>query len=82
VERSKKSSVLQGPAGHAYRRGCVSLRCYTGVTSYFLTYVKSMYFWMLLMICRHAHSDHYTNLSSNWKHGPIYCSGMCLLFLT
>ncbi|THH29779.1 hypothetical protein EUX98_g4415 [Antrodiella citrinella] len=23
---------------------------------------------------RHAHSDHYTNLSSNWKSGPIYCS--------
>lgn len=23
---------------------------------------------------RHAHSDHYTNLSGNWKHGPIYCS--------
>lgn len=23
---------------------------------------------------RHAHSDHYTNLSASWKHGPIYCS--------
>lgn len=23
---------------------------------------------------RHAHSDHYTNLSSNWKSGSIYCS--------
>ncbi|KIJ20718.1 hypothetical protein PAXINDRAFT_66030 [Paxillus involutus ATCC 200175] len=22
----------------------------------------------------HAHSDHYTNLASNWKSGPIYCS--------
>ncbi|KAF8309290.1 DRMBL-domain-containing protein [Clavulina sp. PMI_390] len=22
----------------------------------------------------HFHSDHYTNLSSNWKNGPIYCS--------
>ena len=23
---------------------------------------------------RHAHSDHYTNLSYHWKSGPIYCS--------
>ncbi|KAF8519022.1 DRMBL-domain-containing protein [Hysterangium stoloniferum] len=29
------------------------------VTAYFLT---------------HAHSDHYTNLSSSWKHGTVYCS--------
>ena len=25
-------------------------------------------------MARHAHSDHYTNLSANWKSGPIYCS--------
>ncbi|KIY44984.1 DRMBL-domain-containing protein [Fistulina hepatica ATCC 64428] len=31
----------------------------TGVTAYFLT---------------HAHSDHYTNLSSKWENGPVYCS--------
>src|SRR6266702_995071 len=24
---------------------------------------------------RHAHSDHYTSLSSTWQAGPIYCSG-------
>ena len=23
---------------------------------------------------RHAHSDHYTNLSAKWDSGPIYCS--------
>lgn len=28
----------------------------------------------MLDIHRHAHSDHYTNLSSSWKSGPIYCS--------
>lgn len=27
-----------------------------------------------LLISRHAHSDHYTNLSKSWNHGPIYCS--------
>ena len=50
-----------------------------GVTAYFLTSVHPF----LLLSPRfdhqsstysHAHSDHYTNLSSNWKHGLIYCS--------
>lgn len=28
-----------------------------------------------VFVCaRHAHSDHYTNLSGSWKSGPIYCS--------
>lgn len=49
-----------------------------GITAYFLTSVHCF------TCCRpvitvstchsHAHSDHYTNLSSNWKHGLIYCS--------
>lgn len=50
-----------------------------GVTAYFLTSVHRF----LLLSTRfndqyttysHAHSDHYTNLSSNWKNGLIYCS--------
>ncbi|KAH0836541.1 DNA cross-link repair protein pso2/snm1 [Lanmaoa asiatica] len=48
-----------------------------GVTAYFLTFVHRA----LLSICHadwaadsHAHSDHYTNLGSKWKSGPIYCS--------
>jgi len=49
-----------------------------GVTSYFLTYALT-----LDSTCskpdpassRHAHSDHYTSLSSTWQAGPIYCSG-------
>lgn len=28
----------------------------------------------------HAHSDHYTNLSSSWQNGPIYCSSRFLVF--
>jgi len=26
------------------------------------------------LMSSHAHSDHYTNLSKSWVHGPIYCS--------
>ncbi|KAH9008835.1 DRMBL-domain-containing protein [Lactarius hengduanensis] len=38
---------------------CYGYGAIPGVTSYFLT---------------HAHSDHYTSLSSTWQAGPIYCS--------
>ena len=38
---------------------CFSHGAVPGVTGYFLS---------------HAHSDHYTKLSSSWKHGKIYCS--------
>ena len=51
-----------------------------GVTAYFLTsvhFVSSFLldlFHLATSFYSHAHSDHYTNLSSNWKHGLIYCS--------
>lgn len=39
---------------------------------------ESCYIWLVrlkrIIHRRHAHSDHYTNLSSSWTHGPIYCS--------
>ncbi|KNZ59545.1 hypothetical protein VP01_1707g4 [Puccinia sorghi] len=38
---------------------CFSHGAVPGVTGYFLS---------------HAHSDHYTKLSSTWAHGKIYCS--------
>lgn len=40
-----------------------------GVNAYFLTYII-----VVQANNRHAHSDHYTNLSKSWRHGPIYCS--------
>ena len=49
-----------------------------GVTAYFLTSVRRFISYKLVITTTtwysHAHSDHYTNLSSNWKHGLIYCS--------
>ena len=49
-----------------------------GVTAYFLTSVRRFICYQPVITIStrysHAHSDHYTNLSSNWKHGLIYCS--------
>lgn len=64
--------VLQGMpiAVDAFRYGKIP-----SVTAYFLTCVVLLYtIPNLQRISRHAHADHYTNLSSSWKNGPIYCS--------
>ncbi|KAA1089859.1 hypothetical protein PGTUg99_023884 [Puccinia graminis f. sp. tritici] len=45
--------------GTAISVDCFSHGPVPGVSAYFLS---------------HAHSDHYTKLSSSWKHGKIYCS--------
>jgi DNA cross-link repair 1A protein len=65
--------VLQGMpiAVDAFRYGAIP-----NVTAYFLTCVSKIDTpSQFLTIFSHAHSDHYTNLASNWKNGPIYCSG-------
>ena len=64
--------VLQGMpiAVDAFRYGKIP-----SVSAYFLTCVALLYTMLYLqLISRHAHADHYTNLSSSWKNGPIYCS--------
>ena len=50
------------------------------VTAYFLTFVQRTHCPCVhadRTTDSHAHSDHYTNLGSKWKNGPIYCSGQC-----
>jgi len=69
--------VLQGMpiAIDAFRYGKIP-----GVTAYFLTWGNSFYpptdTSISETIDSHAHSDHYTNLSSKWSNSPIYCSRM------
>lgn len=49
-----------------------------GVTTYLLTFVHHVHCTHVYAdwtTDSHAHSDHYTNLGSKWKGGPIYCSG-------
>jgi len=69
--------VLQGMpiAIDAFRYGKIP-----GVTAYFLTWGNSLIQQLIHRFINkhysHAHSDHYTNLSSKWSNGPIYCSRM------
>jgi hypothetical protein len=65
--------VLQGMpiAVDAFRYGTIP-----GVNAYFLRFVPILNVNLMVPhFVSHAHSDHYTNLSSSWKSGPIYCSG-------
>ncbi|KAH8989837.1 hypothetical protein EDB92DRAFT_459483 [Lactarius akahatsu] len=61
-DRSFPPNKTNGGNALFHKAVAVDAFCYgaiPGVTSYFLT---------------HAHSDHYTSLSSTWQAGPIYRS--------
>lgn len=60
---------MPGFAVDAFRYGKIE-----GIKGYFLTYIPR--YSDVLNLDRHFHSDHYGGMTSNWSHGPIYCSSI------